>query len=174
MSTALISRRYASALFALHQESGFDREGLIKATVAVLDTGAAEALASPLFDKTFKASLIKKAIKVKNDSVITRLIDLLASRNKLSLLPEINTQLDDMIIRAGSEIDVQVTVATHLNKREENLLVKALRKTAGANIVLHVVKDPSILGGLIVQMGDRKIDGSLRGKLNSLRQSIVH
>jgi len=173
MSTALIARRYASALFDLHQDEAVDREQLAKAAIAVSDTNAADVLASPLFDKASKAILIKKAIKATNDTEITRLIDLLAGRNKLSLLPEINTQLDDMIVRAGSDLDVQVTVATHLNKREENLLAKSLKETTGANVVLHVVKDASILGGLIVQLGDRKIDNSLRSKLDGLRQAIV-
>ncbi len=173
MSTALIARRYAAALFDLHQDAALDRECLAKASVAVNDTDAAAVLASPLFDKACKATLIKKAIKATNDTAITRLIDLLAGRNKLSLLPEINAQLDTMIIRAGSDVDVQVTVATHLNKREEALLVKSLKTTTGANVVLHVVKDASILGGLIVQLGDRKIDNSLRGKLDGLRQAIV-
>lgn len=174
MSTALISRRYAAALFDLHQESTLDRGLLTNAVTAVLDADAAQVLESPSFDKALKASLIKKAIKAKGESTITRLIDLLASRGKLCLLPEIDAQLDKMIIRAGTDVDVQVTVATHINKREEALLMKSLKETTGANVALHVVKDPSILGGLIIQMGDRKIDSSLRGKLNSLRQAIVN
>ncbi len=172
MSAAKVARRYAAALFELHQQGLVDRDELSNAACAVADPVAAPFLASPDFDKGVKAMVVKTAIKMEKESVVTRLIDLLSERGKLVLLPEIELQLAAMIARAESQTAVDVTVATTLDKREESALLEALRRTHGGDIQLHIRQDRSILGGLIVQIGDRKIDASVRGKLDALKQAI--
>ncbi len=173
MSTAKVARRYASALFDLHQEGKLDRDELDNAVRAVNDKLAARVIASPDYDKQVKAMLIKAAIKMSGETVVTRLIDLLAERGKLPLLAEIQRQLDLMIARSSSCIDVDVTVATKLDEAEKDSLRAALRKMTGSDVTLKIEQDASILGGLIVQIGDRRIDSSVRSRLEALRQAIV-
>ncbi len=172
MSAARVARRYAAALFELYQQGLVDRDELSNAACAAADSVAAPFLASPDFDKGVKAMVVKTAIKMEKETVITRLIDLLSERGKLVLLPEIEQQLAAMIARAESQAEVNVTVATALDEREEAALLDALKRTSGGDVRLHVTQDGSILGGLIVQIGDRKIDASVRSKLDALKQAI--
>jgi len=175
MSTALIARRYASALFELHQEKdiSFDRDMLMNAALLAAHENAASVIESPLYSKEVKATFVKAALKGKDGNVVTRLIDLLAGRNKLSLLPEIVIQFDELVAQACLTLEAQVTVATALDKREHTSLAKSLKALVGSDVTLNVVQDNAILGGLVIQMGDRKIDCSLRGKLDGLRRTIA-
>jgi|UPI0003798D2C F-type H+-transporting ATPase subunit delta len=175
MSTALIARRYASALFELHQEkdASFDRDMLVNAALLVAHEDAVQVIESPVYSEAVKASFVKGALKGEDANVVTRLIDLLAGRNKLSLLPEIVVQLDELIAQASRALEAKVTVASPLDKREQSSLAKSLKALLGSDVTLNVVQDNAILGGLVIQMGDRKIDCSLRGKLEGLRRTIA-
>jgi F-type H+-transporting ATPase subunit delta len=173
MSTALIARRYASALFELNQEASFDRDMLANVALLVADEDAARVIESPVHSKESKAILVKSALQAKEPNVVVRLIDLLAGRNKLSLLPEILIQFDELVARSCQTLEAQITVATALDKREQSSLLKSLKSLVGADVTLNVVQDSAILGGLVIQIGDRKIDCSLRGKLESLRRTIA-
>jgi len=175
MSAALIARRYASALFELHQEKdvSFDRDMLVNAALLAAHENAVPVIESPVYSKEVKATFVKAALKGKDGNVVTRLIDLLAGRNKLSLLPEIVIQFDELVARSCRTLEAQVTVATALDKREQTSLAKSLKALVGSDVTLNVVQDNAILGGLVIQMGDRKIDCSLRGKLDGLRRTIA-
>ncbi|MDQ6979001.1 MAG: F0F1 ATP synthase subunit delta [Mariprofundaceae bacterium] len=175
MSKALIARRYASALFELDQENdpSFDRDMLVNVALFTAHEDAARVIESPTYSKESKATFVKAALKSNDESVVTRLVDLLAGRNKLVLLPEIVIQFDELVARAGCVLEAQVTVARTLTKRKQTSLTKDLKALVGSDVTLNVVQDPAILGGLVIQIGDRKIDCSIRGKLEGLRRTIA-
>jgi len=173
MSTTQISRRYASALFELISEGSKIREDLASvAAVAVADE-VADVLASPEYPAAVKSAIVVKAAGSKLAPEIERLVNLLAERNKASLLPEIYAQVEDLIHQAESELDAEVTVASPIDKSTEEKLVNALAASTGKKVRLSVSEDQSILGGLVVRIGDRKIDYSLRTKLDGLRRALA-
>lgn len=174
MSTVNISRRYASALFELNQDSAIDLVALNQAGAVVINEDAARVISSPVHKQTLKADMVKKAIKSSNKDVVSRLIDLLAARDKLTLLPEIDAQLTLMIAASQSQVEVEVTVATKLSAKDKSRLATVLKEIANSEVKLNVHQDASILGGVVIQMGDRKIDCSIRGKLDHLRQAIAN
>ena len=171
-NTAQVSRRYARALFELVQENTSLRGELAAiAAVASVDE-VAEVLASPEYSAELKQGvLLKAAGKISQEA--TRLVSMLCERNKSELLPEINQLVEEMICQAESEVDAGVIVATEIDAALKEKLAAALEASTGKKVRLNYQTDKDILGGMIINIGDRKIDYSLRTKLNGLRRALA-
>jgi len=177
MSTTQISRRYACALFELICEGSNIQDDLASVSAVAANDEVNAVLVSPDYPADIKQNiLVKGAVKVSGGKVspeIDRLVAMLVGRNKACLLPEINAQVEAMIQDAAAMLDAEVTVATAMNKATQDKLSKALTASTGKEVRLTVTKDPSILGGMVVSIGDRKIDYSLRTKLSGLRRALA-
>jgi len=173
MSTSQISRRYAVALFELINEGCKIETDLARVAAVAAHDEVAALLASPDYPAELKRNVIIKAAGGKVSDEVDRLVAMLVERNKASLLPEINAQVEDMIHQATSQLDAAVTVATTLPKATQDKLSKALTASTGKQVRLTVSQDKSILGGMVVRIGDRKIDYSLRTKLAGLRRALA-
>lgn len=172
MSTSQISRRYARALFDLIQE-GADLRGDLEKVAAVASADeVAELLASPEYPADLKKQVIVKAAGGISGE-IESLVSMLTARNKESLLPEIQTLVESMLHQAESELEADVVVATSMDPALQDKLIAALTASTGKKVRINVSEDKSILGGLVVRIGDRKIDYSLRTKLNGLRRELA-
>jgi len=173
MSTSQISRRYAVALFELINEGSKIEKDLATVAAVVANDEVGAVLASPDYPAGLKHDVIIKAAGGKVSEEVDRLVTMLVERNKACLLPEINAQVEEMIHLATSKLDADVTVAASLPKATQDKLSKALAASTGKQVRLTVSEDKSILGGLIVRIGDRKIDYSLRTKLAGLRRALA-
>jgi len=173
MSTTQISRRYASALFELINEGSKIELDLAKVAAVAATDEVAAVLDCPEYPARLKCNIIIKAAGGKVSAEIGRLVGLLVERGKACLLPEINAQVKEMIRLAASKLDADVTVATSLSKAMQDKLCKALVASTGKQVRLSVSEDQSILGGMVVRIGDRKIDYSLRTKLAGLRRALA-
>jgi len=173
MSTTQISRRYASALFELINEGCKIEQDLARVAAVAENSEVCAVLASPDYPVTLKCNVLIKAAGGTVCAEVDRLVAMLAERNKAVLLPEINAQVEEMIHLAASKLDAEVTVASVINKATQDKLSKALAASTGKQVRLTVCKDQSILGGMIVRIGDRKIDYSLRTKLAGLRRALA-
>ncbi len=172
MSTAKISRRYASALYELIGEGSDLQADVANVAAVAANDEVAALLDSPTYPVSVKAQVILKAAG-KVGGEVSRLVTMLAERGKACLLPEINDQLQALIHQAESRVDADVTVAVSINDATQTKLAKALAATTGKEVTLSVHEDQSILGGLIVRIGDRKIDYSLRTRLDGMRRALA-
>ncbi|GAV20852.1 F-type H+-transporting ATPase subunit delta [Mariprofundus micogutta] len=173
MSTSQISRRYARALFDLISEGTNVREDLAAVAAVASEAEVAALLVSPEYPVSLKQQVIIKASGGKISAEIERLVALLAERNKVALLPEIADMVDEMIHQAESELEADVTVASSMDEALQDKLSKALTASTGKKVRLSISEDKSILGGMVVRIGDRKIDYSLRTKLAGLRRALA-
>jgi len=173
MSTTQISRRYASALFELINEGRKIEKDLANVAAVTATDELGVVLDCPDYPATLKCNIIIKAAGGKVSAEVERLVGLLVERGKACLLPEINAQVEEMIHLAASKLDAEVTVASTLNKATQDKLCKALAASTGKQVSLTVSEDQSILGGMVVRIGDRKIDYSLRTKLAGLRRALA-
>ncbi|MBL4774991.1 MAG: ATP synthase F1 subunit delta [Mariprofundus sp.] len=173
MSTSQVSRRYAAALFELIQEGVELRKDLAAVAAVSAEMEVAELLASPEYPASLKQQVIVKAAGIKVAGSIDRLVGLLTDRNKASLLPQIATMVEDMVHQSESELDASVVVASAIDKAQQKKLAAALTASTGKKVRLTVSEDKSILGGLVVRIGDRKIDYSLRTKLAGLHRALA-
>ncbi len=171
MSTQQISRRYARALFELIEEGVALEQGVQQLAAAVSVEGAEAFFASPAIDAAKKAEVLKKAVPAPAE--LHRLVDLLSERNKLLLLPEIAEMVADMVRQSKAETVADVTVAAPLKADAQKKVAAALEKSMGRKVSLNVTEDPSILGGMVIRIGDRQIDYSLRTRLDAMRRAIA-
>jgi len=119
-----------------------------------------------------KAAILTKAAG-KLPKELVSLATMLCQRGKASLLPEIAELVDELILQSQSEIVADVTSATKLDAATQKKIADALSKSVGRDVRLQITQDKGLIGGLVVQMGDRQIDCSVRNRLHGLRKAIA-
>jgi F-type H+-transporting ATPase subunit delta len=167
--------RYASALYALAQEQGSTEQVAadLARFSAMLNESAdlARLVRSPAFSaeeqvKALGAVLSKAGI----GGLTEKFLKLVAAKRRLFAVPTMITDFGKLNDAARGVSRAEVTVAEPLSPANLEALRNALRETAGSSSVeMNVKVDPSIIGGLIVKLGSRMVDGSLKTKLNSIR-----
>jgi F-type H+-transporting ATPase subunit delta len=170
------ARRYAEAAF----EVGL-RDGTVEAWRAELDAaagligneGLARVLANPAIPLEERLQVAEATFGKIVGTPTLNLIKLMIRRGRIEELPRIAAdfrRLDNA--RQGITI-ATATSAKELDPDEVKALTKRMEQFTGGRVELDVKVDPSLLGGLVVQVGDRLIDGSVRGRLERLRQQLV-
>jgi len=166
-----IASRYAAALFELHQE-GVETLPVLNAVIQVAENEDAQAvLTNSQISAEVRADIIMKATG-SSDAYVTRLLVLLCSRNKTALLPFIGEALEAMIREEKAKVMVDVTVARELSSALADKLKESISSGLGKAVDLNVKTDASILGGLILNIGDRQIDHSVRGRILGLKRAL--
>jgi len=168
MNTRSISRRYARALFELEQEGSDIHTSLSRAAQVVGMEEIRELLAEPQVSPGAKAAAAGKLSKE-----VKRLAEMLCARGKPELLPGISELVEEMIRQEASEVDAEVVTATKLDAPLQQKIAEALSEAVGRSVKLHVSQDASILGGLVVRIGDRQMDYSLRTRLQELKRALL-
>ena len=172
-----VAERYASSLFDLAQEAGS-----AAAVGADLDRFQAlidesddlkRLIVSPVFsaeDQTKAISAV--AAKAGITGLVANFLKVVASNRRLFAVPGMIKAYRVIAARARGEITADVTSAHALTAAQENELKAALKGVTGKDVAVAVTVDPSILGGLIVKVGSRQIDTSLRTKLSTLKLAL--
>jgi F-type H+-transporting ATPase subunit delta len=169
-------RRYAEAAFAVAtRDKSVDRwrSELETAAAIVADEKVGRALANPsipLEDRT--ATAAETFSRIVSPPVLN-LIGLMLRRGRIEQLPHLAAEfrrLDNA--RQGIALAV-ATSASPLSPDEVRAVVERMEQLTGGRVELQVVVDPSLLGGLVVRVGDRLLDGSVRSRLERLRNQLV-
>lgn len=169
--------RYATALFELALEDKvLDK---VRADLDRFDQLIAESddlkrlVRSPVFsaDQQVKAltSILQKA---GIDGIAGNFIKLVASNRRLFALPQIIRAFRALVAKHKGEVSASVTVAEQLSDAHLKSLKDALNAVTGKDVDLRVDVDPAIIGGLVVKLGSRMVDTSLRTKLNSIKTAM--
>ncbi len=172
MSARSVARRYARALFELEQEGTDIRISLSAVAEVVAVAEVRKLLAASQVQARDKAAVIEKAAGKLSGEVV-RLVDMLCERGKAELLPDIFELFESMTRQAASEIEADVVAAVKLNAASKDKIARALGKVVGRKVKLNVSQDADILGGLVVQIGDRQMDYSLRTRLQDLKRVMM-
>jgi F-type H+-transporting ATPase subunit delta len=169
--------RYATALFELALESN-----AIDSVTADLNTfsgllGASPDLArlvrSPVFSSAAQAQALTAVLeKVGIGGIAARFLQVVAANRRLFAVRDIIRAYMEMVARHKGEVAAQVTVAEPLSDARLAELRDTLRAVTGKDVRVDVKVDPSIIGGLVVKLGSRMVDSSLRTKLNALRHAM--
>ena len=172
-----IATRYATAIFELARE-GRSLRALAK-DVETLSAALAEsadfaaAIASPLHSREDQANAIAAlAARMGLSQTLTKALKLMASRRRLFVLPHLLRALDGMIAEEKGEITAEVASAQPLGKAQSAKLAKALKTATGKTVKINATVDENLIGGLVVRVGSRMIDTSVRSRLNALRNSM--
>jgi F-type H+-transporting ATPase subunit delta len=100
------------------------------------------------------------------------LIKVLAENKRLQVLPEISTLFNQLKADFDKEIDVDVTSAVELNKKQQVEISAALEKRLARKVKLNCSVDSELLAGVLIKAGDTVIDGSIKSKLNRLADAL--
>ncbi|GAA0608251.1 F0F1 ATP synthase subunit delta [Paenochrobactrum glaciei] len=172
-----VAQRYAGSLFDLALDTN---------SVAAVekDLGRFEALLegsedlrrlinSPVFTSEDQLRAISNvADKAGIKGLVGNLLRVVARNRRLFVMPGIIAAFRNIAAEHRGEVSADVVSAYELTTAQQNELKATLKSVAGKDVAINVTVDPSILGGLIVKMGSRQIDTSLRTKLSSLKLAL--
>lgn len=170
-----VARPYAKAAFQFADESGKLAEwsSMLGFAAAVCqDDTVAQFLANPKITADQKAQGFITLCADKLDAAGRNFITLLAQNKRLSALPEIAVLFEALKSQKEQRVDVEIVSAFALTDDQAGKLVSALKKKLGREINVTTSVDAGILGGAIIKAGDLVIDGSVRGKLAKLADTL--
>ena len=172
-----VAERYASSLFELALEAG--KVDAVSAALNGFDAliGESEDLKrlvqSPVFSAEDQVNAISAiADKLSVDALVVNFLKVVAGNRRLFALPGMIKAFAQIAAAHRGEITADVTSAHALSAEQETELKAALKSVTGKDVTLVVTVDPAILGGLIVKVGSRQIDTSLRTKLSTLKLAL--
>lgn len=172
-----LSGRYATALFDLAVEA--KALDAVAASLATLKDALAQSadlktlMTSPMVTRSAAAAGVAGvAASLKLDSLTSNFLGVLAKNRRLAALPAIIRDFSALAAARRGEISAQVTAAHKLSAAQQKALAAKLKAGLGRDVALDITVDPAILGGLIVRVGSRMIDSSLKTRLGALGQAL--
>ena len=171
-----IARAYSEALFDVAEEKDeLDevQEQLGQFTDAMdRDRDLQVFFFSPYFSSGEKKDGIKKAISGGNAELVN-FLELLAEKHRMPALFQIRKRFDELWAKAKDRLEVTVTSAVPLSDSVVESVGKEIEKKTGKTIELTREVDDSIIGGLVLQVGNRVLDASIRSRLDKLRREVA-
>ena len=172
-----LAGRYANAVFELAQEQGLvdavaaDFAALKSAIAASSDL--ARLVKSPLFSHEDQARALKAILdKMGVGALTTKFLMTLTGKRRLFALEDVIAAYGRLVARLKGEVEAQVTSAHALNSAQTAELKSVLKARLGREPRLDARVDPTLLGGLVVKVGSRMIDSSIRTKLAGIRAAM--
>ena len=172
-----IASRYATAVFSLAKED--KKLKPLEADVDALDgalTGSADLrtlVSSPVYSRAEMGQAISAvAKKMKLQPIMVNTLALMASKRRLFVLPSLLAALRTRIAEEKGEVTAEVASAKALTKTQAASLAKTLKAQLGLDVKIKANVDESLIGGLVVKVGSKMIDTSIRSKLNALQNKM--
>lgn len=169
-----LAARYALALYELADDQKVLDE--VAGDLTALRQLLAE---SDEFVRLIRSPVLSRADQAKGVSAIaetfganaltTKFMGVLAANRRLFALPGMITAFLEELARRRGEVAADVTSAVELSSAEVEAVTDALRKVVGQKVSVNLTVDPALIGGLVVRVGSRMIDSSLRTKLQRLQ-----
>ena len=172
-----LAERYAAALLELAE----DKRAIdaVAGDLAALGNMIADSsdlqkmISSPLMDRVEQARAIGAVTKAAGfGDLAQRFVGLVAANRRLFALPAIIKAFKKMLADKRGEVAAEVTAAHALTDAQKAAVSEAIKRVVGGKVSIDMKVDPSLLGGLIVRVGSRMIDGSVRTKLQKLQLAM--
>ena len=174
-----VARRYARALFGIGVDGGnFEVLGQEIGDLAALWTSSAElrqALENPVFRPDEKRKVLEQILpRVAPTTEVRRLALLLLERRRIVLLPAIARAYRDMADAHTGRVRARVSSAEPLAPAVVDRVRRALEERTGKKVIVETAVDASLIGGVVAQVGDLVLDGSVRTQLADLRTKLLN
>jgi F-type H+-transporting ATPase subunit delta len=173
---AVIHRTYAQALFDAAKEQG----RLEQAHADLSDFAAAVddvpelrgVLRNPQLDPRAKRELLEQLVGGA-DELVQNFLRLTAEKGRIGEIDEIAREFDRLVAAEERRLNVELTTAYELSEDEATALLKQIEQASGRKIEATRKVDPALIGGFVLQAGSMRVDASVRGRLNRLREELV-
>ena len=168
-------RRYAEAAFeiALRDETVDSWRSELDRAAATLDSAElSETLANPAIPLRQRIDVVQGVFADLSEPV-RNLVQLLLTRGRIRQLPRVAAEFRRLDDKRNNIVNAIATSASPLDDAEIRAITARLEQMSGAAVALETAVDPDVIGGIVVRIGDRLIDGSVRGRLERLRNQLI-
>jgi ATP synthase F1 delta subunit len=173
---AVAHRVYAEALLGAAGERGRlaeVREGLADFVAAVESSDELRGLLrNPQIEPHVKRDALA-AVLGDADELVRNFLLLLAEKGRIAEVGAIQAELERLIAREAQVLELALTTAVELSDEEAARVVRQIEDASGRRVEASRRVDPSIIGGIVVQAGSQRLDASVRGRLDGLRQELT-
>ena len=175
--SAGIADRYATAIFEIAEEN----KSLDSLESGISDLSAAlnesedfrTLIQSPLIARSEqRGAIMAIAEKMGLEESLKNALGLMADRRRLFVLPQLLRALRERIATSRGEVTADVITAQELSADQKKKLAETLKANVGKTVTLNTAVDESLIGGMIVQVGSKMIDTSIRSKLSQLQNAM--
>jgi F-type H+-transporting ATPase subunit delta len=172
-----IAERYATAVFELVKEAKElpKLEANLDDFAAALDDSAdlRDLLVSPIYSRDDQGSAVTAiAQKMGMIPAMQNVLALMAAKRRLFVAPQLIAKLRDLIAEDKGEVTADVVSATAMTNAQAKKLAETLKASVGKDVKINASVDEKLIGGLVVKVGSKMIDTSIRSKLNSLQNAM--
>lgn len=176
MRAESVARNYAEALFALAEKSGRGREyaELLDALAAAITTSpkVQGVLLSPKVTKAVKTAVLTGALSGAPGE-FRHFLAAVVKRGRQALLPLMAVEYMGLLDLKLNRVRAGITVAREPDEQLRTRIRLALEERIGKEVIPSYTVDPEILGGIIVRLGDRVLDGSVKRRVTRLRRQLI-
>jgi len=177
MATADRVASYAQAMFEVARAEGnldeVEDELFRFARVLEGNDELRERLTDPLIPAPRRQQIVEELLGGRASDTTTALVSMVVGTGRARDLPGIVSSLVEMSARENRKAVAEVRSAVPLSEDQRTRLTAALNQATGKNLEVKVIVDPSVMGGLLTQIGDTVIDGTVRAKLAKLREILT-
>ena len=177
MISQTVARRYAQALLTIGREDGqYETYGqeLADFVTALSVPGVADAMTNPIYPADIRRGVLTKVSdKMKLSPIAKNFLHLLLDKGRLPHIVDIAGYYRQLVDEANNIKRATIITARPVDENVKGQVKETLEKITGKNIILEAREDSEIIGGLIAQVGDLTMDGSVRTQLASLRETLI-
>lgn len=177
MRDTTIARNYAETLFALATKAedlrGWGKTISDVASAMEQDHTLWLFLASPRISAAQKSSVLGLAFQDRLPRLMVRFLQTLVKHRRQMLIPEIAREYLDIVDAAEGRMHARVTVARETSDDEAKAIAAQLSRLFGKDVIPHLTVDPTIMGGVVINVGDTVLDGSVRKRLATVRRRML-
>lgn len=168
---------YAKALFGVGEKSG-STEDLISELKGVNEAVAGlpklkDALTSPQIGAEQKTALVEKAFTGKTSDAMMNFLKVIVQKNRFDCLPAVAVAAQQMHDQMSGKIQATLSTAEEVDDKTRQEIAEQLSKKLGKTVELTTAVDPSIIGGVVVRVGDTVYDSSVAGQLKQVRAKAM-
>ncbi|WP_428564827.1 MAG: ATP synthase F1 subunit delta [Solidesulfovibrio sp. DCME] len=179
MTGNIVARRYAKALFALAKKAGkkapaeYGKDLEAFAEVLEASPDLLKVFANPVIAAEDKKAVLAGVVgKLGLKPMVVNFLSLLADKDRLSFVLEVSAFYRALLDEAEGVLRGQLVTAYTLTDQRQDQIKAKLEKQSGKKLVLSFGVDPAILGGVLLKVGDKVLDASLRAQLEILKEQI--
>lgn len=173
-----VARRYARALFqaAVQQQAVEEVGNAFQELLRTLEEQPAlqQLLRNPLMARERKQKVVQQALGAQIHPLLASLLNLMIAKRREPLIEEVFREYGKLYDEHMGILRVQAVTARPMDELQERALIQSLERRTGKTVIVDKQVDPSLIGGIVVRIGDTVIDGSVQGQLQRLRHYLLN
>ena len=173
---AVAQRMYARALFEAARDEG--RLDAVASDLAALAEVVSEVpelrsfLRNPEVEPAGKSAVLSE-VAADADELVRNFVRLVAEKGRAGELVQMHEELDTLVARAQGRLTLELRTAAVLSDGEAESIVATIEKASGRTVEATRSVDPSLIGGIVLEVGSFRVDGSVRGRLERLHHELA-